>query len=88
VLVPGAAQRERIHQVIFEELCQGVTSHQAKSDFLAIIDDLVEQGAQAVVLGCTEIGLLIGPDDTSVALYDTTEVHVNHAVKLALTIEN
>jgi aspartate racemase len=87
VLVPGAAQRERIHQVIFEELCQGVTSHQARSDFLAIIDDLVGQGAQAVILGCTEIGLLIGPQDTSARLYDTTEVHVDQAVKLALATD-
>lgn len=84
VLVPGEAERERVHRVIFEELCLGVTSEAAKADFLAIIDNLRLEGAQAVILGCTEIGLLVGPTDTSVALYDTTESHVNSAVSFAL----
>lgn len=84
VLVPDAGERDRIHQVIFEELCLGVTSRSAKADFLAIIDSLRRQGAQAVILGCTEIGLLITPEDTPVALYDTTGIHVDCAVRFAL----
>ncbi len=84
VLVPDAAERERIHQVIFDELCLGVTSAPAKADFLGIIARLKEQGAQAVILGCTEIGLLIAPEDTPVPLYDTTEEHVEQAVRFAL----
>lgn len=85
VLVPDAGERDRIHQVIFEELCLGVTSGAAKADFLAIIDNLRQQDAQAVILGCTEIGLLITPEDTPVALYDTTGIHVDSAVRFALS---
>jgi aspartate racemase len=88
VLVPGAAERERVHRVIFEELCLGITSEAAKADFLAIIDSLRLEGAQAVILGCTEVGLLVGPTDTPVALYDTTELHVNCAVSFALETDS
>lgn len=84
VLTPSEAQRKRIHQVIFDELCQGVVSETARTDFLQIISELAEQGAQAVILGCTEIGLLIGPHDTSVSLYDTTQLHVDGAIRQAL----
>lgn len=84
VLVPGTAERELIHRVIFDELCLGVTSAPAKADFLAIIASLEAQGAEAVILGCTEIGLLIAPGDTSVPLYDTTCAHVDQAVRFAL----
>lgn len=84
VLVPEAAERARVHQVIFDELCLGVTSESAREDFLAIIEDLRQQGAQAIILGCTEIGLLVTPEDTPVALYDTTEKHVDLAVRFAL----
>lgn len=88
VLVPDATERERIHRVIFDELCLGVTSAPAKADFLAIIAGLKERGAQAVILGCTEIGLLIAPGDTTVLLYDTTGAHVNQAVRFALAAHN
>lgn len=84
VLVPGATERTRIHQVIFGELCLGVVSEAAKADFLDIIESLRKRGARAVILGCTEIGLLICDDDTSVALYDTTKLHVKAAVSYAL----
>jgi len=84
VLVPEAAGRARVHQVIFDELCLGVTSASAKADYLAIIDNLRQQGAQAVILGCTEIGLLIIPEDSPVPVFDTTALHVDLAVRYAL----
>jgi aspartate racemase len=84
VLVPEAEERARVHQVIFDELCLGVTSESAKADYLAIINNLRQKGAQAIILGCTEIGLLITPADTPVKIYDTTEKHVNLAVSFAL----
>lgn len=88
VLVPDAAERVRVHQVIFDELCLGIISQSAKADYLAIIENLRQQGAQAIILGCTEIGLLITPDDTTVALYDTTEKHVALAVSFALGLDS
>lgn len=84
VLVPGAADRARVHQVIFDELCLGVTSESAKADYLAIIDGLRLAGAQAVILGCTEIGLLVTPEDTPVPVLDTTELHVDMAIRYAI----
>lgn len=87
VLVPEEAERARVHQVIFDELCVGTISESSKADYLAIIDNLKRRGAQAVILGCTEIGLLVRSEDTSVPLYDTTELHVTQAVHYALDIK-
>ena len=85
VLVPNESQRNTVHEVIFKELCLGVTKPASKHDYLDIINDLHQQGAQAVILGCTEIGMLIKPTDTTVPLYDTTELHANAAVTYALS---
>ncbi len=85
VLVPNESQRNTVHEVIFKELCLGVTKPASKHGYLDIINDLHQQGAQAVVLGCTEIGMLIKPTDTTVPLYDTTELHANAAVTYALS---
>lgn len=84
VLVPDEAQRERIHSVIYDELCRGVVNLHSKTDYLDVITSLTERGAQGVILGCTEIGLLVQAADTEVRLYDTTEIHAEQAVKLAL----
>lgn len=84
VLVPDEAQRERIHSVIYDELCRGVVNLRSKTDYLDVITSLTERGAQGVILGCTEIGLLVQAADTEVRLYDTTEIHAEQAVKLAL----
>lgn len=84
VRVPNDAQRERIHAVIFNELCRGEIRDDARRDYLAIIDALQAEGAQGVILGCTEVGLLVGQADTPVALYDTTEIHARQAVAFAL----
>ncbi|MCG9677092.1 aspartate/glutamate racemase family protein [Vibrio sp. Isolate24] len=84
VIVPNGVQRRLIHDVIYDELCLGTLSVRSKQDFKTVIEDLGEQGAQGVILGCTEIGLLISEDDTEVPLFDTAEIHANAAVKEAL----
>jgi len=84
VLVPGEKDREIIHKVIFKELCMGKIVNDSKAEYLRIINVLADQGAEAVVLGCTEIGMLVTQADTSVRLLDTTEVHAKKAVRFAL----
>lgn len=85
VVVPEIRERNRIHEVIFKELCLGKTEPQSKADYLNIINKLAEYGADAIILGCTEIGLLISQADTKIKLYDTTEIHADQAVKFALS---
>ncbi|MGF2734569.1 aspartate/glutamate racemase family protein [Marinobacter sp. DUT-1] len=84
VIIPDEPERELIHRVIYEELCQGEIIQASKQAYLEIVASLAERGAQAVILGCTEIGLLIRQEDTSVSLYDTTELHAAQAVEKAL----
>jgi aspartate racemase len=85
VLIPGAADREIIHRVIYEELVVGKIIPASKAEYLRIIDGLVRRaGAQGVILGCTEIGLLVNQADSSVPLFDTTRIHALAAVKQAL----
>ncbi|MEQ8183413.1 aspartate/glutamate racemase family protein [Marinobacter salarius] len=85
VVTPDAPQRAEVHRVIYEELCQGKIQAASREAYLAVINSLAEQGAQAVILGCTEIGLLIKQTDTPVPLYDTTAIHAAQAVNQALT---
>jgi aspartate racemase len=85
VMVPDASQRDRVHQVIFDELCIGRVTDAARDAYLAIIADRQQRDAvDSVILGCTEIGLLIGPADTALPVIDTTEVHVEAALDFAL----
>lgn len=84
VLVPGEADREIVHRVIYEELCLGVLRDASRDEFRRIIADLVSGGAEAVILGCTEISLLVGDADARVPLFDTTAIHARSAVELAL----
>ena len=84
VVVPTEPKRERVHTVIYQELCLGVVKAEAKADYLEIIEALAERGAQGVILGCTEIGLLVQQADTPVPLFDTTEIHAEQAVQWAL----
>lgn len=84
VLVPEADAREIVHRVIYDELCRGEINARSKQAYLDIVSDLSRQGAEAVILGCTEIGLLIGPDDSALPVYDTTEIHAGSAVSLSL----
>lgn len=84
VLVPDAADRAIVHAVIYEELCLGTINGQSRAAFQRIIDSLQARGAEAVILGCTEIGLLISAEDSSLPVYDTTVLHAAEAVRLAL----
>jgi aspartate racemase len=84
VLTPDAAARQQIHDIIFEELCLGKVRAPSRALYQAIITNLADAGAQGVILGCTEIGMLIGPADSSLPLFDTTELHARAAVAAAL----
>jgi aspartate racemase len=84
VIVPDESQRATVHQVIFDELCLGEIRADSKQAYLEIVASLAGRGAQGVILGCTEIGLLIQASDTDVRLFDTTEIHAEQAVQLAL----
>lgn len=85
VLIPDAEQRQQVHRVIYEELCLGTIRPESRAQYVEIVEDLHRRGAQAVILGCTEIALLILQHDTDVPLYDTTKIHAEQAVQLALT---
>jgi len=85
VLVPDEIQQELVHNVIYSELCLGQIEHASREEYLKIINKLHQQGAEAVILGCTEIALLVQQQHTKVPLYDTTEIHAAKAVKYALT---
>lgn len=84
VIVPGAEQRDVVHRVIYEELCLGRILDASRDAYRAIIGDLVAHGAQGVILGCTEIGLLVGEGDATVPLFDTTRIHAETAADWAL----
>jgi aspartate racemase len=84
VVVPNAEQQVMVHEVIYRELCLGEINQDSKQKYLAVIQDLYNQGAQAVILGCTEITLLVQQKDTPVPLYDTTAIHAQSAVAVAL----
>jgi aspartate racemase len=84
VIVPAAAQREVVHRVIYEELCLGRILDASREAYRGIIEDLVARGAQGVILGCTEIGLLVGEGDATVPLFDTTRIHAEAAADWAL----
>ena len=86
VLIPDSAEREMIHRVIYDELCLGDITAASKAQYLAVIDRLIERGAQGIILGCTEIGLLIQAEDCRVPVFDTTRLHAQAAVDLALSI--
>lgn len=83
VLVPNEKDRRIVHQIIFEELCLGKIETASKAEYLRIIKLLADQGAEAIILGCTEIGMLVSQADTSVKLLDTTAIHAAKAVEYA-----
>ncbi len=85
VLVPGPEDRETVHRTIYDELCLGVFSEASRGAFVDVVDRLAAQGADGVVLGCTEIELLVRPEDTTVPVFPTTTLHVRSAVDAALS---
>ena len=84
VLVPDPSGRKIVHDTIYGELCLGKIVPGSRSAFIRIIESMAEAGAEAVILGCTEIGILVGQNDTGVKLYDTTKIHAAKAVEYAL----
>lgn len=84
VMIPTKDDVEFVNQVIYEELCLGKIRKESKERYVTIIDQLAEQGAQGVILGCTEIGLLIKQEDTKVKLFDTTKIHAESAALYSL----
>ncbi len=85
VLVPNEDDRQIVHNIIYQELCLGKIDSDSKAEYLRIINTLASQGAQAVILGCTEIGMLVNQSDTHVRLLDTTAIHARKAVAYATT---
>jgi aspartate racemase len=84
VLVPDADERNEIHRVIYEELCLGVIRESSAATYREIMASLVARGAEGLILGCTEIGLLVGAQDTNVPVFDTARIHAEDAVDWAL----
>ncbi|KHA70418.1 racemase [Pseudomonas chlororaphis] len=84
VLVPDEAERNEVHRIIYDELCVGVISDQSRQIYQRVIESLTARGAQAIILGCTEIGMLIKPEHSALPLLDTTELHAQSAVAFAL----
>ena len=85
VLVPTQEDRDVVHRIIYEELCLGKVLPESRAEFRRIISDLVAQGADAIILGCTEISLLVEPQDAVVPLFDTTSIHARQAAEWALS---
>ena len=85
VIIPKENDRDIIHDVIFNELCLGIIKENSKQQYLKIINDLERSGAEGVILGCTEIPLLITQEDVSIPVFDTTRIHAEHAVNFALS---
>ncbi|MCM2981506.1 aspartate/glutamate racemase family protein [Niallia sp. FSL W8-0951] len=83
-IIPDKEDREAVHQIIFDELCKGIILPESKAIYLRIIDKLQAQGAEGIILGCTEIPLLIKQEDSSIPLFDTTFLHAQAAVSYAL----
>ena len=81
---PEQADRELIHGVIFQELCLGKVLASSRAQLQRIIGALIAQGAQAIILGCTELSMIIGPDDSKVTVLDTTSIHAREAAEWAL----
>lgn len=84
VLIPNDSDVEIVNDIIYDELCLGIISEKSKLEYIRIIDKLKEDGAQGVILGCTEIGLLIGQEDTILPVFDTTQIHATKAAMLAI----
>lgn len=84
VVVPNEADRRIVHDIIYQELCLGIIDARSRQSYLKIIDSLIQQGAEAVILGCTEITLLISQQGCSIPMYDTTRLHAESAVEFAI----
>jgi aspartate racemase len=86
VMIPIAEERELVHRVIFDELCLGKVKQSSKAQYVSIMERLANDGAEGIILGCTEIGLLVQQEDSPVPLFDTTTIHALAAVERALAL--
>jgi aspartate racemase len=84
VVIPTQQERDIVHRVIYDELCLGQIEQPSKDEYIRVMDRLVQRGAEGIILGCTEISLLVGQGDSSVPLFDTTQIHAVAAVEYAL----
>jgi aspartate racemase len=84
VLVPDEVDRRIVHDVIYDELCVGVVRDASRDEYRRIMGALAQRGAQGILLGCTEIDLLVGPEDSPLPVFDTTRLHAERAVELAI----
>ncbi|ALU45462.1 aspartate/glutamate racemase family protein [Pseudoalteromonas rubra] len=84
VCVPNESDQQKVHDVIYQELCLGKVLDKSREDYLRIIASLKESGAEAVILGCTEIALLVRDSDADIPVYDTTHIHVQSALQASL----
>jgi len=84
VLIPEGDDIDLVNRVIFEELCLGVVKEDSRAEYLRVIAALQQRGAQGILLGCTELGLIVDSKDVSLPLFDTTEIHAKKALELAL----
>jgi aspartate racemase len=84
VIIPTAVEREIVHRVIYDELCVGEIKQSSKMKYMDIIERLAKDGAEGIILGCTEIGLLVKEEDSRVPLFNTTRIHAEAAVEYAL----
>ncbi len=84
VIVPVEKNREKLNEIIYTELCLGKITSQSREYYKRVIEELVQKGAQGIILGCTEIGLLIKQEDVLVPIFDTTFIHAMEAVNVAL----
>ena len=85
VLIPGPEDREMVHRVIYEELCLGKVLPESRAGYKSVMDALAARGAEAIILGCTEISLLVTHEDSAVPLFDTTSIHARKAAQWALS---
>jgi aspartate racemase len=83
-LIPGSGERAMIHRTIYEELCCGEIREESRARFLKVVDDLAARGAQGIILGCTEIPLLVTPEHTDIPLFDTGKLHTAGAVEIMM----
>lgn len=88
IIVPEEKERDIVHQVIFDELCKGIITSTSRQAYREIMDSLVKAGAEGIILGCTEITLLVNAEDATVPLFDTTRIHAEKAVDFALSQVN
>ena len=85
MIIPRIEERDDIHRIIFEELCQGIVQTKSREIYMRVIEQMIHDGAEGIVLGCTELTLLLRQQDVAVPLYDTATLHANRAVEMAFS---